>query len=106
MSSWRKLSYNDILIQKRKQQEIKYKVKYEDKVLSEVLLIKNKLDPNNITIILQGIFCKEINIIDTISEYINYGKIILTIYEKLCDINILTTIINKFPSVIIIYSTN
>ncbi len=102
MSSW--INYNSILIHKRKllEKQIQQNTYINNIVKKEIPEIKQKLNKDNITIILQGIICDNINILDTIAEYINYGKIILSIYKNKTDPNILNAINNNYPSVLII----
>ena len=59
---------------------------------------------NNVTIILQGIINKNVDIFNTLSEYINYGQIIISIYDELEDIDIINNIKKTFPTVTIAHN--
>ena len=56
----------------------------------------------NVSIVLQGKICNDIDIYHTLSHYISYGQVILSIYKDLTDINVINRICQYFPSVHIV----
>lgn len=109
MSSWKKQpNRNELLLKKKKKEEKEQEIK--DILLREVLeeenkfITKNEINPNEITIILQGIINSEIDLLDTIQEYKKYGKIILSIYEKFTPKELIDKIKYTFPDVVIVYN--
>jgi hypothetical protein len=117
MSSWIKpISVNDIRIKKQKIEENILKttqmnqlIELKTTQMNQLIKAKNAipkntniLDKSDITIILQGIICKDIDIIHTLNDYSRYAKIILSIYEELTDSELLNTIRKDFPNVVIV----
>lgn len=56
----------------------------------------------DVSIILQGKLSNDVDIYHTLSHYIQYGQVILSIYRDLENINIINRICNDFPSVHIV----
>ena len=67
----------------------------------EVPNVSNECDKNDVTIILQGLMINEVNLMNMISEYQHYGKIIISSYfEKYNGLK--SRIMDAFPNTIVI----
>ena len=69
--------------------------------LIEVPNVSNEYDKNDVTIILQGYMINEVNLMNTISEYQHYGKIIVSSYFEKCN-GLKSSIMDAFPNTIVI----
>jgi hypothetical protein len=63
-------------------------------------IYKNYIE--DVSIILQGKMSNDIDIFHTLSQYIQYGQVILSIYRDIEDINKINKICNDFPNIHIV----
>jgi hypothetical protein len=59
---------------------------------------------NNVTIILQGIISKDVDIINTLNYYTKIAKVIISTYFLIGNDNIIKNIIKNFPEIIILFN--
>lgn len=61
-------------------------------------------EPKDVSILLQGVFNKEVDILETIADYRRWGQVILSIYDNYENLLICENILEKYPEVIIVYN--
>ena len=89
---------------------INYKNIYISKIV-EVMLkwhpenkVECTFDPQDVSILLQGVFNREVNILETIADYRRWGQVILSVYDNYENLLICENILEKYAEVIIVYN--